>query len=305
MSLFIKKANFIHKPLFYIIHLIFSILSITPQRWIPIPPAIRAVIDAYPDEHLQAGYDSKKKDWVIQVPKNDSTVLFYWAGGKLLPEELLDTEDNYRALIYLYPKEIPDPKMFTQADIERFKRSGDTEIRRNAPEQYSGFLDTIYDSASQASIEKHIRTVQFLGKYVTIHEKIVEPLKRVENKILKQAETDPLAKEFIDTLLRTDGYLWREIRDTGSRSFHSYALAIDVLPVGWGRKIVYWNWEKNKGNAEWMLIPLKDRWIPPLCIIDIFESEGFIWGGKWGIWDNMHFEYRPELILLQQYWPVF
>ena len=33
--------------------------------------------------------------------------------------------------------------------------------------------------------------------------------------------------------------------------------------------------------------------------IEIFEKNGFIWGGKWDLWDNMHFEYRPELILLQ------
>ena len=29
-----------------------------------------------------------------------------------------------------------------------------------------------------------------------------------------------------------------------------------------------------------------------------FEAEGFIWGGKWSEFDLMHFEYRPELILL-------
>ena len=34
--------------------------------------------------------------------------------------------------------------------------------------------------------------------------------------------------------------------------------------------------------------------------IDIFEDEGFIWGGKWMIWDNMHFEYHPELILFNK-----
>ena len=32
-------------------------------------------------------------------------------------------------------------------------------------------------------------------------------------------------------------------------------------------------------------------------IQEIFEEEGFVWGGKWHLWDNMHFEYRPELIL--------
>jgi hypothetical protein len=46
-----------------------------------------------------------------------------------------------------------------------------------------------------------------------------------------------------------------------------------------------------------MLIPLSERWMPPDIVIDIFEKEGFIWGGKWTVWDNMHFEYRPELIL--------
>ena len=44
-----------------------------------------------------------------------------------------------------------------------------------------------------------------------------------------------------------------------------------------------------------MLVPLKSRWMPPEAVIKIFESEGFIWGGYWIIFDNMHFEYHPEL----------
>ena len=35
--------------------------------------------------------------------------------------------------------------------------------------------------------------------------------------------------------------------------------------------------------------------MPPKEVIDIFLEEGFIWGGNWAIWDNMHFEYHPEL----------
>ena len=49
-----------------------------------------------------------------------------------------------------------------------------------------------------------------------------------------------------------------------------------------------------------MILPLEKRWMPPAQIIKIFEEEGFIWGGKWTIYDNMHFEYHPELILFQQ-----
>jgi hypothetical protein len=34
----------------------------------------------------------------------------------------------------------------------------------------------------------------------------------------------------------------------------------------------------------------------PMEIVEIFEKHGFIWGGKWGHFDTMHFEYRPELL---------
>jgi hypothetical protein len=33
-------------------------------------------------------------------------------------------------------------------------------------------------------------------------------------------------------------------------------------------------------------------------VIKIFEEYGFIWGGNWALIDTMHFEYRPELLLL-------
>ncbi|MEJ2663631.1 MAG: M15 family metallopeptidase, partial [Spirochaetia bacterium] len=29
-----------------------------------------------------------------------------------------------------------------------------------------------------------------------------------------------------------------------------------------------------------------------------FEKYGFIWGGKWYHYDTMHFEYRPELLVI-------
>jgi hypothetical protein len=33
----------------------------------------------------------------------------------------------------------------------------------------------------------------------------------------------------------------------------------------------------------------------PQPVVDAFEGEGFYWGGKWLFFDNMQFEYRPEL----------
>ena len=40
------------------------------------------------------------------------------------------------------------------------------------------------------------------------------------------------------------------------------------------------------------------RWATaiPQAIVDAFEAERFIWGGRWYHYDTMHFEYRPELL---------
>lgn len=39
---------------------------------------------------------------------------------------------------------------------------------------------------------------------------------------------------------------------------------------------------------------MKLRLAYPASIVRAFESEGFIWGGKWYHFDLMYFEYRPE-----------
>ncbi|MCK5249849.1 MAG: M15 family metallopeptidase, partial [Spirochaetaceae bacterium] len=38
----------------------------------------------------------------------------------------------------------------------------------------------------------------------------------------------------------------------------------------------------------------------PEAVVEAFEKNGFIWGGKWFLFDQIHFEYRPELIILGQ-----
>ncbi|MDR2663684.1 MAG: M15 family metallopeptidase [Treponema sp.] len=51
-------------------------------------------------------------------------------------------------------------------------------------------------------------------------------------------------------------------------------------------------------NPEWYKIPYSGRWHPPLSVVRIFERYGFCWGGKWPLFDTMHFEYRPEILIL-------
>ena len=254
----------------------------------------------YPDILFNCVYDETHKDFKIEITRKNSrtpqTATLYWADGKMLTLEKLGEKELYWNLMYRYAKDIPDPATFSQEDIQRLRNFSSAENRSKQRGVSLDFFNIVYDSATRQSTEAHIKSVSFLGKYTKAHEWIFEPLARVENKIRELAKTDSGVKDFVDTLAQVDSYNWREIRDRGSRSFHSYGIAVDVLPRGWGQKNIYWAWRRTIDPDGWMTLPLDKRWMPPLKVIQVFESEGFIWGGKWPIWDNMHFEYRPELI---------
>ena len=38
----------------------------------------------------------------------------------------------------------------------------------------------------------------------------------------------------------------------------------------------------------------------PFEIVEIFERNGWVWGGRWYHYDTMHFEYRPEVIVTEK-----
>ena len=95
-------------------------------------------------------------------------------------------------------------------------------------------------------------------------------------------------------------YSWRKIQYFEKLSNHSFGTALDFLPKSWNGKAAYWNWVRDF-REDWYNIPHEQRWSPPQILIDIFESQGFVWGGKWLYFDPMHFEYRPELFLLRNY----
>ena len=70
-------------------------------------------------------------------------------------------------------------------------------------------------------------------------------------------------------------------------------IAIDFLPKK-TRKHLFWGWARDRFPETWMDISLESRWLLPDEFVEIFAEEGFVWGGRWVIWDNMHLEYRPE-----------
>jgi hypothetical protein len=241
-------------------------------------------------------------DWTIRI--GDTT--FYWARGRLLPEELRDSWENYRSYNFTpYPQNIPAPEDFSPEQVEELRVQGSAEARQDRMDQHRAFQGALYGGMTRPEIERNLVRERFLGHPVTVHRDLAEPLGRAAEKIAAAAKEDRELADFIASIRSVDGYNWREIRGTRRMSYHSWGLAVDILcdrqqgqSAAQSRRegdlVVYWLWERVRNDA-WMLVPPERRWMPPAAVIRAFEHEGFIWGGKWALYDNMHFEFRPEL----------
>jgi hypothetical protein len=94
-----------------------------------------------------------------------------------------------------------------------------------------------------------------------------------------------------------NGYNFRYVEGTRSRSLHSYGLAVDLIPRSYHGRSPYWLWAMGT-LPDWWTIPYEKRWMVPPGIVEAFERQGFVWGGKWLFFDTMHFEYRPDILVL-------
>ncbi len=253
--------------------------------------------DAYPWVKFELGYDKKEKDWTLAVTSYKKTSVFYRCDGLYLPREEIPNRKKFWRVIYNYSRTLQDPADFSEEQKKRIKDYSSAENRRNGAVSSKFIFDAIYDCKTRASTESHLRSMTLWNYSVNMNRQVGLILDKVESRVLELAKMDAEVAEFLKTIGRCYGYNWRQIRDSPTKSFHSYGIAVDILPRGWKNKILYWGYEKQKGNKEWMLIPLKNRWMPPAPVIKAFEDYGFIWGGRWAIWDNMHFEYHPELLL--------
>ena len=258
---------------------------------------LKYFINGYPDVKFEKKWDGEVGDWIIEITPSftGETTELYWCDGRLLPKTELENEDKYWSLFTYYPKEIRNPKTFTETERNLIHDFGKVSNRSKAKLTPVFFFNAIYDTETRRSTESHIVTVPFLDKYTNTHEAIVPALRKVETKLLEEAKTDKELNKFIHTFRSCDSYAWRDIEATEIRSLHSLGIAVDFLPKS-NNKHLFWGWARDRFPSDWMDVRLQYRWIPPQKFIDIFESEGFIWGGKWVIWDNMHFEYRPEQI---------
>ena len=131
----------------------------------------------------------------------------------------------------------------------------------------------------------HVDVVPFelMGKSLRVHRTVLPAFTRVRARLTALCAEQPALREFLVGLGGT--FVVRNIAGTTRRSAHSYGVSLDVNVA----LSHYWRWQRPAAPLRW-----QNR--IPQAIVDAFEAEGFIWGGRWYHYDTMHFEYRPELL---------
>jgi len=251
---------------------------------------LRAFQRSFPDKISDVAFIDG--DWTITAGEQ----IFFWAEGRLLPEAERENAESFEHhRFYYYPTRVRPPETLSPECIADIRYRALPQNRRTDRNISHAFHGVLYGGFTRAEVERTLERIVFLGRRVTVHRMIVEPLRRVETEIRRWQG----GEAFIASLESVYGYNWRQIAGTQRRSFHSWGLAIDIQPRRLGGRAIFWQWERAR-NRDWMLIPLASRWNPPAPVIRAFERQGFIWGGKWTFFDNMHFEFRPELFELRR-----
>jgi hypothetical protein len=155
--------------------------------------------------------------------------------------------------------------------------------------RHYGLLGEVYGN-SKGAVEKNLAGLKY--GYTNYQFNSKNSANTSLEAVLK--ELMPLAKNRGDIgsiLYPASGtFNYRVISGTGMLSPHSYGIAIDLK----SDKRDYWKWSSRENGRKRLSEYPKE-------LIDAFEKNNFVWGGKWGHFDILHFEYRPEIILKAKY----
>jgi hypothetical protein len=145
-------------------------------------------------------------------------------------------------------------------------------------------LDPVFAATyGQTRAQVDVVPIDFLGHRLLVHRKVAPAFQRVAARLAPLVAADPALRPFLRGLGGT--FVWRNIAGTSRPSAHSYGVSLDLNV----ERSYYWRWQRPPAPLRW-----RNR--TPQAIVDAFEAEGFIWGGRWYHYDTMHFEYRPELL---------
>ncbi|MGA2381284.1 MAG: M15 family metallopeptidase [Spirochaetia bacterium] len=253
---------------------------------------LTALAAAYPDRI--SGAELHDGEWALSMDGE----WFVWAHGRLLPEvERGDWERYAQFRFYRYALgDLPPLPSLDDESAARLKKLLEAS-RSHPPRRSEVFLERLFRAGSRAETLHRIERVDFLGFSVQVHERIAGALREVARDCEAARSSDSRTAAFLAGLAEIDGFNFRDVAGTLARSYHSYGLAVDLIPRSYAGKIPYWRWVMDKDD-RWWATPYERRWSVPQPVVAAFERHGFVWGGKWLFFDAMHFEYRPEILLL-------
>jgi hypothetical protein len=263
---------------------------------------MKAFALAYPERITETAFHNG--DWTVRM---DET-WYYYADGRMIPESELGNLDAWMSQqVYRYSPE-PSHKIAETGPLgkglevsRRFQFSSNRGGRGpgNSNTKRYPFYEELLGTRSRNEAFRQQQSVTLFGHTVTVHTALVEPLARVERRILTEAAADDEVSTWLKSVYSITGWNWRNIAGSERLSYHSYGIAVDLQMRPQAGMETYWRWTAEKG-MDWRSVPREKRLEPPGVVVGIFEENGFLWGGKWPWYDTMHFEYRPEILLLSR-----
>ena len=214
---------------------------------------MKAFAAAYPDRLSEAVLHDG--DWTVEMDGER----YYYAQGKLLSETEMEQAASFRSQsIYRYVTEFSDDteedNTWKAAAEELFwrrsvftDRTGRGYGRAVSGAVRSNFYEKLLQCETRAEAFAHQKAISFLGSPVTVHERVVAPLARVEQRINTLEKEDEAITVWKNSLDSIGAWNWRNVAGSSSRSFHSYGVAIDLLMKTQPGKETYWLWTQQKG----------------------------------------------------------
>jgi hypothetical protein len=232
------------------------VLLFQGQGAIPPPAALTCLQRHY-------GIEPIEQDGVWSARLPDGRVLPFDNGAGKTFDEMLNHPDLHDMFAVPYPRGPLQHQLPENHDPGRVR--------------VQALFATVY--AGGAAV---MRPLSFLGQRVRVHPRAAAAFARIDARLRELVRTRPALKSELWPL--GGAFFVRPIAGTQRLSAHSWGIAIDVNPKGSD----YWRWQRGP-NRGWKRGPSQ-------AVVDAFEAEGFIWGGRWYHFDTMHFEYRPELL---------
>ena len=154
------------------------------------------------------------------------------------------------------------------------------------------FFLKMYGGTSK-EVRDHFTTVRWLpsSKNQKINFSNVNGAAKALQNVSNTLDTLPHLHKYLTPIGGT--FNWRKISGSDIMSSHAFGISIDINT----KYADYWRWSKEFKEGK----PLKFRNRIPMEIVEVFESNGFVWGGRWPHYDTMHFEYRPEVKLYNEW----